>query len=347
MHNSAMKRIYQLLWLLVVIVFGAAGGVWLGDGYEEPTRSAQPEKVTDSLPENLLQPLLPLAAVSGLSPERVALGKRLFHDARLSADFSVTCASCHNLNMGGVDGRRVSTGIRGAQGGINAPSVLNAAYNFVQFWDGRAASLEEQVAGPIHNPIEMGSSWTQVVARLGQDSQLLLEFARAYPDGMTIANIADAIATFERSLITVNSRFDRYLHGEVEALTALEKEGLQRFQDFGCASCHQGRMIGGNMFQKFGVMSDYFAGRPITANDLGRFNVTGLEADRHVFKVPSLRNVVLTAPYFHDGSAETLEQAVLVMGRYQLGRDISAQEVAAIVAFLKTLTGELPLASIQ
>lgn len=295
----------------------------------------------------ILQPILPLAAIPDLDPRRVALGERLFHDSRLSADFSLSCATCHNLAKGGVDGRRVSVGIRGALGGINAPSVLNSGYSIAQFWDGRAASLEEQAAGPIQNPIEMGATLSQVMGRLEQDKGLMAEFRRAYADGLTEANLFNALATFERSLVTLNSRFDRFLRGEKMVLSANEIEGYRSFRELGCTSCHQGILIGGNMYQKFGVLGDYFATRPTTPADLGRFNVTQREEDRHVFKVPSLRNVALTAPYFHDGSAETLEQAVSVMARYQLGRDLSTGDIECVVAFLMTLTGEQPMVAAQ
>jgi cytochrome c peroxidase len=304
-----------------------------------PTRTvAKPQTMSG----DLVSPILPLVPVEGLDPGRVALGERLFHDPRLSADLSVACANCHSLSAGGVDGQRVSIGIGGALGEINAPTILNSAYSVAQFWNGRAATLEEQAAGPIQNPIEMGATWSQVLSRLGQDNQLVAEFRRLYRDGLTADNLVDAIATFERSLVTVNSRFDRYLRGDRQALTRLEEDGYRRFSEYGCVSCHQGMLIGGNMFQKFGVLGDYFAGRNVTAADLGRFAVTGREEDRHVFKVPSLRNVGRTAPYFHDGSAATLDQAVLIMARYQLGRELSGEDVEAIIAFLGTLDGELP-----
>jgi cytochrome c peroxidase len=287
-----------------------------------------------------VEAILPLPAMPELPAERVALGERLFHDRRLSANNSVACISCHDLKHGGVDGLRVSAGIGGALGNINAPTVFNSSLSIAQFWDGRALSLEEQAAGPIHNPLEMGSNWAQVVDRLGHDDEIRTAFRHAYRDGLTAANVANALATFERSLLTPNSRFDRYLQGEKEILTAQEVEGFRLFRELGCSSCHQGMLVGGNMYQKFGVMLDYFANRPTTNADLGRYNVTRNEEDRHVFKVPSLRNVALTAPYFHDGSAVTLEQAVQVMGRYQLGRELGESDVQALVAFLKSLTGE-------
>ncbi|MDR2189588.1 MAG: cytochrome-c peroxidase [Azonexus sp.] len=313
-------------------------------GWREQQESPPPLVPPLGAQEGALQPILPLEPLAGLDPERVALGERLFHDARLSADMTVSCASCHNLAAGGVDGRRFSIGVGGAVGEINAPTVLNSAYNLAQFWDGRAATLEAQAVGPIENPIEMAATLPQIVDRLAQDSDLVDRFNRLYADGLTADNLLNAIATFERSLVTVNSPFDRYLRGDSEALTAREVDGYRRFLALGCVSCHQGRLVGGNMYQKVGVMADYFAGRTVKHSDLGRFNVTGDEADRYVFKVPSLRNVALTAPYLHDGSAATLEDAVRAMGRYQLGRRLSDDDVEAIAAFLKTLTGELPAA---
>ncbi len=292
--------------------------------------------------DDAMQALRPLPELPPLRPERVALGARLFADTRLSADYSVACISCHRFDLGGADGLPVSVGIRGREGGINAPSVFNSSLNFVQFWDGRALTLQEQAAGPIHNPLEMGASWSLVIERLGADETMREAFRLAYPDGLTAANIADAIASFEQSLLTPDSPFDRYLRGDEAALDELARTGYQRFRDFGCISCHQGVLLGGNMFQKFGVLGDYFADRTPTEADLGRYNVTGREEDRHVFKVPGLRNVALTAPYFHDGSAPTLEMAVAIMGRYQLGRDLAAEDVKAIVAFLNSLTGRIP-----
>jgi cytochrome c peroxidase len=286
------------------------------------------------------QALLPLPPVPDLPADKVALGQRLFFDTRLSHDNSIACVSCHDLAHGGVDHLAASVGIDGKRGSINAPTVFNASLNFVQFWDGRAASLEEQAAGPVHNPLEMGSNWMEAIAKLQRDEGYRRDFDRLYPSGITAEAIVDAIATFERTLLTPNSRFDRYLLGDKSALNALELSGYRRFLDYGCASCHQGAGIGGNMFQTFGVMNDYFAGRKESPADLGRFSVTGAESDRHVFKVPSLRNVAVTAPYFHDASARSLEEAVIVMGRYQLGRELTSDDVKAIVAFLRTLTGQ-------
>lgn len=287
------------------------------------------------------EPLSPIPhGADDVDPARAALGAQLFGERLLSRDSSMSCASCHPLNRAGVDGLPRSSGVGAAPGIINTPTVFNSRYNFVQFWDGRVASLEQQVAGPLHSPIEMASSWDEAIARLSAHEGYRAAFAELYREGITPATIADAIASFERTLVTPDSRFDLYLRGDPSAVTAEELEGYARFKNLGCASCHQGINVGGNLFQRFGLVGDYFADRGGTVPaDLGRFNVTGREADRHVFKVPGLRNVALTAPYFHDGSVDTLDEAVAVMGRYQLGRALNDEDRRLIVAFLHTLTG--------
>ena len=294
------------------------------------------------------EPIKPLPTEVRLDAKKVALGERLFNDKRLSRDSSISCASCHDLAKGGVDGLATGVGIGGAKGPINVPTVFNSSLNFRQFWDGRAATLEEQVAGPVHDPLEMGSNWADVLAKLAKDGALVDQIKQSYPDGLQAKNIQDAIAVFERSLTTPNARFDRYLRGDKAALSGDELRGYQLFKAYGCVACHQGVNVGGNMFQTFGVMGDYFTKRGnLTRADLGRYNVTKSETDKHVFKVPSLRNVALTAPYFHDGSAKTLGDAVDVMFKFQLGRPASAQDKELIVKFLHTLTGERNGKSLQ
>lgn len=286
-------------------------------------------------------PIQPLPPATDLDPRKVALGQQLFFDPRLSRDDTISCASCHDVSAGGADGLNLSVGIGGARSTVNSPTVLNSGLNFAQFWDGRADTLEEQIDGPVHHPAEMGSNWQEVLSKLRADSQMVTAFNEAY-GGLQIQSIKDAIATYERSLATPNARFDRYLMGENDAITEQERAGYELFSNLGCISCHQGRGVGGNMFQRFGIVGDYFKDRGnITQADYGRYNVTGDDDDLHVFKVPSLRNVELTAPYLHDGSVETLEGVVQVMAKYQLGRPLQVSEVDNIVAFLKTLTGEL------
>ena len=287
------------------------------------------------------EPIRPIPAAVDVDPERVALGRDLFHDTKLSRDDTVSCASCHDLSSGGDDGRVVSVGIEGKQGAINSPTVFNVGLNFKQFWDGRAGTLEQQVDDPVQSPREMGSLWPDVVAKLYADSEYPKRFKALYPDGISRNSIRNALAEFMRSLVTPNSRFDRWLGGEADALNEREKRGYALFKHYGCVSCHQGANVGGNMFQVFGVLNEYFKRRGnITDADLGRFNVTGNPADRHAFKVPSLRMAAHTAPYLHDGSAATLRDAVDAMFTFQLGREAPDADKDAIVAFIETLAGE-------
>ena len=305
----------------------------------QPERSAQPTSETSEPPALSNQALSPLPVRLDLDPKKVDLGQKLFNEPRLSHDNSVSCASCHTLATGGTDRHVRSVGIGGQVGARNAPTVFNSGFNFRQFWDGRAETLEAQAAGPIHNPVEMGSNWPEVISKLRRSPVYMASFSAVYADGITSNNVADAIATYERSLYTPNSRFDQFLRGDEGILTEDERSGYRLFQSYGCVSCHQGINVGGNMYQRFGVMAEYLPGF-VPAADPGRFAVTGDERDRQVFKVPALRNVAVTAPYFHDGSAPTLAMAVAIMGRYQLGRSLSGDEVDRIVAFLNTLTGE-------
>lgn len=286
------------------------------------------------------EPISPIPTEIKLDPVKVALGEKLFNDPQLSHNNSISCASCHRLDLGGTDQVARSIGINGKRGDINAPTVLNSGYNFKQFWDGRAETLEAQIDGPTHASGEMGSDWDEIEAKLGASDVYVSEFSRVYRDGIRTENIRNAIAEFERSLITPNSKFDQYLRGNTDILSEDEKDGYRTFKAVGCISCHQGVNIGGNLFQEFGVMGTYFKDRGnIERSDYGRYNVTHLESDMYVFKVPGLRNISQTSPYFHDGSAQTLEEAVTVMSRYQLGRQLSPGETAAIVRFLRTLDG--------
>ena len=284
------------------------------------------------------EPIQPIPLALALNENKVKLGEKLFHDTKLSGDNTISCASCHNLQTGGTDRLPRSMGINGAVGDRNSPTVFNSGFNFKQFWDGRSESLVDQIDGPISNPIEMGSSWPEIIGKLKRESDYVYMFDKLYKDGINKENLRDAIANFMNSLYTPNSRFDKFLLGDSSAITEEEKEGYERFKAYGCVSCHQGMNVGGNMFQTMGVMADYFGDRK--AEDPGRFNVTGNEGDRHLFKVPSLRNVALTDPYFHDGSVPTLKGAVAIMAKYQLGRQLSPKDIELIVKFLHTLTGE-------
>jgi cytochrome c peroxidase len=266
--------------------------------------SSLPESTGSQYNQWANEPILPIPDEIKLDVRKVRLGEKLFNDTHLSHNNEISCATCHSLDMGGTDHLARSVGINGQVGNINAPTVLNAAYNFKQFWDGRAETLEEQIDGPTHAAGEMGSNWEEITEKLGKSPEYVSIFAPLYKDGIQVQNIKDAIATFERSLITPDSRFDRFLKGDPDILSKEEKEGYRLFKSVGCASCHQGVNIGGNLFQEFGVMGNYFNDRGnITSADFGRYNVTKKENDKYVFKVPSLRNVELTAPYFHDGSA--------------------------------------------
>jgi cytochrome c peroxidase len=264
----------------------------------------------------------------------------LYYDARLSRGQDVSCNTCHALDKYGVDDEALSTGFKGQKGARNAPTVYNAAGHFVQFWDGRAPTVEEQAKGPILNPVEMAmKDQKRVVEVLRSIPEYVEAFQKAFPDqkdSLTFDNVAQAIGAFERKLVT-SSRWDKFLGGDQAALTDQEKAGLNTFLDAGCQACHSGAFMGGSVFQKLGAVKPY----PDT-RDLGRFDVTNQDADKQVFKVPSLRNVEKTAPYFHDGSVKTLEEAVTKMANYQLGRSLSPADATSILAFLKTLTGDLP-----
>lgn len=293
----------------------------------------------------LAEPVVPIPTLDpgAAGSVEVALGEKLFHSPKLSKGNQISCASCHNLTEGGDDGRAASVGVDGKVGTINAPTVFNSSLNLYQFWDGRAFSLEDQVEGPIHNSLEMDSSWDEAIDKLAADDEFQTLFNRAYSDGINAKNIAKAIATFERQLLTPNSSFDLYLKGEETALSDSAVQGYQLFKSLGCVSCHQGVNLGGNLFQYFGVVNDYFEGREnVQSSDYGRFNVTHRESDRFKFRVPSLRNVALTAPYFHDGSAATLKKAIEVMALYQLGRNLSDGQLHKLEEFLISLNGDIP-----
>lgn len=285
------------------------------------------------------EPISPVPAAERVDARKVELGRRLFHDKRLSADGSVACASCHPLERGGMDNRKRSIGVQGALGVINTPTVFNATLQFALFWDARARDTRAQVGDPIADPREMATSWVDVIAKLKANSTYRDRFIDIY-ERVDEASVRDALGAFVDTLVTPDAPFDRWLMGDDSALPADAVEGYARFKALGCVACHHGVAVGGNMVQRFGIMGDYFADRgQVETADLGRYNVTQRKEDRHRFKVPSLRNVALTAPYFHDGSATTLADAVRVMAYYQLGRPVTEDDVRLIVAFLESLTG--------
>ncbi len=288
------------------------------------------------------EPISPVPLSVTIDPARAALGGRLFAETRLSRGARQSCASCHPFEHGGVDGLARAPSASPAKVLRNTPTVFNAGFNLSFNWDGSARTLEDQADAVIRSPAQFNNDWPTVLARLGTDALYVRAFKAAYPDGLTQRNVLDALATFQRALITPNARFDRYLRGQQDALDARELQGYRLFKSFGCVACHQGLNVGGNLYQRFGVFVDTKPGRRAgEAPDLGRYAITKDERDREVFRVPSLRNVELTAPYFHDGRAPTLEDAVHTMAKVQLNRDLGADETDAIVRFLRTLTGEL------
>jgi cytochrome c peroxidase len=296
----------------------------------------------------------PIPADNAQNPAKIALGKALYFDPRFSAEGNISCNSCHNLMAGGDDNRPNSIGFHDARGARSAPTVWNAAFLSVQFWDGRAATLEEQAKGPVVNPVEMGmADLDAAMARLKQIDGYLPMFEAAFPQDpnpVTADNAARAVAAFERTLITPNSPYDRFIEGELTAMTEQQVRGLVSFAELGCTACHSGANfsgpalpVGTGFYQRFPTIpgSTYDTRYGFT-EDTGRHAVTGNEADKHLWRVPTLRNVALTAPYFHNGAVSTLDQAVRVMAKTQLGKDLSDEQAADLVAFLNALTGEFP-----
>lgn len=303
----------------IAVALAVAGSAWAAAVRDEPIQPLQPAKVTN--------------------PGKVELGKKLFFDPRLSRSGFISCNSCHNLSMGGSDNLKTSIGHNWQEGPINSPTVLNSSLAVAQFWDGRAATLKEQAGGPIANPGEMAFTHDLAIDVLQSIPGYVAEFKSVFGSSrIDIDKVTSAIAAFEETLVTPNSAFDKWLQGDDKALNARELAGYKLFKESGCVACHNGPAVGGTSFQKMGIVEPY----KTTSTAEGRSAVTGKDEDRFNFKVPTLRNVELTYPYFHDGAAQTLEEAVEIMGRLQLGRTYSKQEVGDIVAFLKTLTGDQP-----
>lgn len=340
-----MKNLLIIFAIISVAMLGCTQSPQKG-----ATKAAGDEAQFPGLLDNARTLFSPLQGVANnpenpITPEKVLLGQTLYFEKRMSKEGTISCNSCHNLDTYGVDNQPTSLGDGGERGGRNSPTVLNAAFHFTQFWDGRAKDVEEQAGGPILNPIEMSMPDQEFVIKRLQGIKGYQElFAKAFPgekDPINYGNIQKSIAAFERELITP-SRFDEYLKGNETALTNAEKQGLQTFINTGCTACHNGAVLGGNMYQKFGLMGNYWDFTKSAKIDNGRFLVTKNDADKYMFKVPSLRNIEKTHPFFHDGSVTSLDETVKIIAKLQLNKDLTPQEVQEIVTFLKTLTGTVP-----
>lgn len=285
------------------------------------------------------EPITPIPTTVDTRPDKVRLGERLFNDVRLSRSGAVACGTCHRLDAGGADNQAVATGLDGQKLDFNTPSIFNVGLDALLDWRGNYHSIEAQNAGVLQDARIMDTDWPSLLTMLHDDAEYRTAFAAIYGAEIGRAEVIDALAAYQRSLLTPNSRFDSYLRGQPHAISAEEQRGYELFKSYGCIACHQGVNIGGNLYQQFGVFADPFAGRAQSQADLGRFVLTGDPADRHVFRVPSLRNVALTAPYFHDGRESSLSGAVTLMARSQLGRTLPDSDTALIVAFLRTLSG--------
>ena len=324
---------------IAAVTLVACGCLGPAPAYPQPELINQAQVLFKPIPAKA--PPLPGNAST---PAKVNLGKMLYFEPRLSESHSISCNSCHMIGMGGVDVQETSLGHRWQHGGRNSPTVYNAVFDVAQFWDGRAKDLEQQAGGPLVNPVEMDTTEVHVVEQLKGIPGYSAFFASAFPgesDPITFDNVRKAIAVFEATLITPNAPLDRYIKGDEKALGASQKEGLELFISKGCAACHNGINIGGGMYAPFGVVE-----RPgadiLPPGDKGRFEVTKTVSDEYVFRVPPLRNIALTAPYFHTGKVWDLRQAVAIMGSSQLGAKLGDDEVAKIESFLGALTGDQP-----
>lgn len=288
------------------------------------------------------EPIQPIPLTLHLDPAKVALGKKLFEDPFIAHDKNQSCFQCHQTTQNGTDNLYRSTTNAGEYDLINTPTIFNVAFNVRHTWSGEFKTLEAEVNGGLHNPRHANTTWDELLPKLESRSDYQKLFSAIYGKKFIDKHmVQETVASYEKSLITPNAPFDKYLRGDKNAISLQAKKGYQLFKNYGCIACHQGVNVGGNMFQKMGVFGDYFAHRGnITKTDYGRFNVTGLEKDRFVFRVPSLRNVAVTAPYFHDGKTKSLDAAIDVMATHQLGRKISTANKAALIAFLNSLTGE-------
>lgn len=318
-----MNRIFSLVYLYTTFVVYVS---WVGIGIVRA---------------QVGEPLQPIPLSVNFDKAKASFGKQLFFDTSLSVDNTISCASCHDISAWGAEPKRVSEGIKNRIGNRNSPTIFNSTLNFKQFWDGRADSLSHQAEGPVTNPVEMGmASWDDVVKKLESNADYVAKSESLFGQALSKQVITEAIAEYEKTLITPNSPFDMYLNGEANAISAEQKRGYELFKSYGCVACHQGANVGGNMFQKFGVLEDISMNNSSLSKDLGRYNVTKNEWDKRVFKVPSLRLVTKTAPYFHDGSVATIQEAVDIMIKFQLGRSVPNNDRDAIIMFLESLVGE-------
>ncbi len=286
----------------------------------------------------------PIPVTNFLHPDlqEAKLGEMLFDDKRLSGNESIACSSCHRLDEGGADHSKVCVGFQGKEHSLNTPTVFNAAYSFAQYWDGRVPDLKTQAEAAVTDPKEMGSSWPQVIEKLQKDTAYRTLFKASYSEGITANSISDAISQYETTLLTPGCRFDKYLDGDPLALSAAERSGFELFIKHDCFSCHGGPALGGRSYEKMGVRKEYL--KQDSVQDNGRGNLTRRMDDMHRFKVPTLRNIELTYPYFHDGSAKTLEDAVRIMSEYQIDKPLTDAECKKVVAFLRSLTAPMTTA---
>jgi len=289
------------------------------------------------------QPIRPIPVTEKSDPEMVSFGRQLYMSALFSKNTSLSCNSCHSVKRSGTDNLPKHIGLSGSLGAVNTPTVFNSSLNFRQFWDGRAKTLEDVINDHLRDPQVFANNWPTVIERIKQDKALHQSYKKLYKGEVTADNLTEALVAYIKNLLTPDAPFDRYLKGDNNALSDDAKKGYQLFKSYGCITCHQGVNVGGNIFEKLGIYKDFFVEpRKIKKADLGYFNVTGKEEDKFVFKVPSLRNVALSAPYFHDGSVNTLEDAIQLMGIYQIGQPIQVYDIPLIVKFLESLTGKLP-----
>jgi cytochrome c peroxidase len=340
-----MKKLTLFLLVLLPILWSCNQNTQKNTATSEDNAAGTDELMTKATAVFKVLPAMAVNPENPITDEKVTLGHALYFDTRLSNDDVISCNSCHNLDTYGVDNLPTSPGDKGEFGGRNSPTVLNAALHMTQFWDGRAKDVEEQAGGPILNSVEMAMPDAKVVIeRLSKVPGYKAMFAAAFPDDpdpIKYENLQKAIGAYERMLMTP-SNFDTYLAGDATALTAEEKHGMETFMNSGCTACHSGVVMGGNMYQKFGLFGNYWDFTQSKKEDEGRYEVTKNEADKFVFKVPSLRNVDKTYPYFHDGSVADLSEAVKIIAKTQLNKDLTDEEVAQIVVFLKSMTGKVP-----